>query len=397
MKNILLLAALLSIPTITHTKLIPRTYNEEATKKLRAALEVEAKSPDDITSAYLQSIKQLIEAGADPNIILKTSDGTQSMALILMLTPLPSMKEDIDLKAWEDVLIAALTHGANPNVIEPSSGNKAIFYMLKKGSPRLVKTFLDHGATLDLKNEHDNKFIQGLHEQLKDQKEWLQSSKDSIPNKKASIKKEEELLKKIASKPVRKFSATSSEYNTDATNKLQKLLDTTPNLLYAAFAQKEFLQEIENLINQGANPNLTLIEDNEKIENIIIKYIVFAPIYNDLDNFEQLETTLETALKHGANPNVYVSNNTIPLIFRAITFDSPKMIDLLFEHGADKKLKDNKGNNLTQYIQSNIDILQKVLNDTIHKTIPEIEKEIDRVQKIIAIIESQPERKILIK
>jgi hypothetical protein len=204
MKNILLLTALLSAPIITHAKLIPRAYNAEATNKLRQKLDEEAKSPDDITPAYLQSLKQLIEDGADPNIMLKSSDGTRSMPFILATTPLPSAKEDIDLKAWEDLLIAALTHGANPNVIEPSSGNKAIFYTLLKGSPRLVKTFLDHGAMLDLKNEQDLKFVQGLQERLQDQKEWLKSFKDGIPNKKESIKKEKDLLKKIAAKPVKK-------------------------------------------------------------------------------------------------------------------------------------------------------------------------------------------------
>lgn len=400
MKNILLLTILLSVPTITHTKLIPRTYNAEATNKLRQKLDEEAKSPDDITSTYLQSLKQLIEAGADPNIILKSSDGKYSIALILMLMPLPSAKEDIDLKAWENVLIAALTHGANPNVIEPESGNKAFFYMLRKGSPRLFKAFLDHGALLDLKNELDHKFVQELQERLKDQKEWLQHYKDSISDKKASIKKEENLLKKVASKRVKKSPVISSKYNEDATNKLQSLLDTTSEF-HKTFTQKEFLQKVENFIKEGANPNLTaidtVIDPEQKIDNIIIRYLVFAPRYDESIDFEQLEKTLEAALKQGANPNLYVSNGTVPLIFRAVTFDSPKMIDLLFEYGADKELKDDKGKNLIQYIQNNINTLQKVLHDTIHKIIPEIEQEIERVQKIIALIESQPEKKILIK
>lgn len=391
-KNALIFLCSIFVSGAVYAKLIPRKYNAEATEKLQQKLDKELKSPQDITPVYLKSVDKLMQEGADPNIILKSDDSTKSVELIVVLATMPALGVDKD--SVEQVVKSALSYGANPNAIEPESGGKAIFFAAIHGSLGMVKAFLDHGAVLDPSNEKDRAFINKLKEKLVDKKEWLDFMLRENINKENSIKEAEQLLKIVTSRTPKQHLKMITTYDEAATRKLQEMLNTMQSPR-TTFSQPQVLKQVDALIKEGADPNITLVQTDDTITNVVIKMLVFSSFFNEEADSAQVESVLATALEHGANPNVYTNQNE-PIIFH-VAFTSPKMLELLLDYGADKDLKSKKGENVIDYVKNHIKTLKGKLDKNIKVTIPEMKQEINNLEKMVNLIEAKPEIKVQIK
>lgn len=375
-------------------KLVPRTYNAEATKKLEDKLD-KTQSPDKITPAYLKEIEQLIQGGADPNVMLKGKEENENAGLVVILASFPAMKPDIDLAIVEQVIRSALNHGANANAAENPSGSKAFFIAAVQGHLGIVKAFFDHGAVFDPKNEKDRTFMGKVKERLVDRKEWLDVMLRNNPKTEKSIKETEQLLKILTSRQPKKNVSVIKTYNDVATRKLQEMLNGMDSPR-ETFSKTDVLKQVDALIKEGADPNVSLIQTDETIANFIIKMLVFAPFFNEEADAAQLELVLATALEHGANPNVYNTTNNEPIIFH-VALTSPKMLELFLDYGASKDLKNTEGENVVDYVKNHLKKLKDMLNENIKVGIPGMKKEIDNLEKIVNMIESKREVKVQIK
>lgn len=375
-------------------KLVPRTYNAEATKKLEDKLD-KAQSSDEITPAYLKEVDQLIQGGADPNIVLESKEGNGNAEFIVILASLPAIKSDIDLAIFEQVIRSALSHGANANAVEKSSGSKAFFIAAVQGHLGIVKAFFDHGAVFDPKNEKDQNFMGKVKERLIDRKEWLDVMLRDNSKTENSIKKTEQLLKILTSRQPKKNVTVIKTYNDVATRKLQEMLNGMDSPR-ENFSKPDVLKQVDALIKEGADPNLSLIQTDETIANVIIKMLAFAPFFNEDADAAQLELVLATALEHGANPNIYNTNNNEPIIFH-VALTSPRMLELMLDYGASKDLKNAAGENVVNYVKNHLKQLKDMLNESIKVGIPGMKKEIDNLEKIVHMIESKREVRVQIK
>ncbi len=371
-------------------KLIPRQYNAEATQKLQETI-LTLGSEDLSKATSLKSLEQLIKDGADPNLIIKTKEGATSGPLMILLAQL-SYDSNIDFSVLESLINTALSNGAQADVVDPESGNTPLFYTIVNGSPGMIKLLLDHGADLYRKNKHGVGIANYAKEQLDHKKDQFERYKKDIPRTEKEIERLQKIITILDSKPTKeKLKPITTSYSNEATQKLQEKLNAIES--EEDFTKPLFLKEIDQLIKAGANPNLSLQLKHKNqfgqdtVVDAIIRFLVRGPYFNENVDFALLENVVETALSHGAKTMVYDLEDENPLLFHAIAIDSPGIVKLLVDYGADLSYKNDKGNAAIDHAKEQLNLKKTLLEQYKTRDTTDVKKDIDRWQKIVDVIE----------
>lgn len=102
----------------------------------------------------------------------------------------------------------------------------------------------------------------------------------------------------------------------------------------------KFTNSLKNInYNQSVNNLLKSIDisDNKTPLELAIHY--------------HLVDEVETLLEKGADPN-QVTEDGVPLLFKASFLNNPNLVYLLVKHGADIRKKDKEGNDIIHYTKN---------------------------------------------
>lgn len=371
-------------------KLIPRQYNAEATRKLQETI-LTSESNDLTKATFLKSLEQLIKDGADPNMIVKAKEGATSGPLMILLAQL-SYDSKIDFSVLENLINTALSNGAHVDVTDPDSGNTTLFYTIVNGSPGMIKLLLDHGADLSRKNKGGEDVANYAKKQLDHKKGQLERYKKDIPRTEKEIERLQKIITILGSKPTKEnLKPVTTSYSNEATQKLQEKLNAIES--EEDFTKSLFLKEIDQLIKAGANPNLSLQLKHknqfgqDKVDDAIIRFLVRGPYFSENVDFALLESVVENALSHGAKTMVYDLEDENPLLFHAITIDSPGIVKLLVDYGADLNYKNDKGSSAIDHAKEQLNLKKTLLEQYKTRDTTDVKNDIDRWQKIVDVIE----------
>lgn len=185
------------------------------------------------------------------------------------------------------------------------------------------------------------------------------------------------------------------QYNAEATRKLQEKLDSATQ--ESDYVTPEFLNAAKALILEGADPNV-------KIKNIdqarLIFFLVYGPnmgthIARKID-YPLLENVIEVALQNGADvswTDINPGDEGKSLLFYAVQKGSPGMVKLLLDYNAPWNPKNEITlGKLDSIPKEYLAIEKRQLEQYKNEKIPETEKEIDRLQKIVDVIEQNKTR-----
>ena|ERR1700722_11795798 len=160
----------------------------------------------------------------------------------------------------------------------------------------------------------------------------------------------------------------SMKYNKEATQQLQEKLNAMKS--ETEFATAEFLTSVDQLILQGADPNIASQID----KSVSLMHLLFGvPILNKQVNLPMLEDILTNAFKHGAKLDISgeVSDN---ILHYAIFQGSPVMIKIAIASGANASAKDAQGDTPLTHVERMIKQFdewpkeeKQKLQDTIHR------------------------------
>lgn len=161
-----------------------------------------------------------------------------------------------------------------------------------------------------------------------------------------------------------------SQYNPETTRKLQTIMDVTKN--WDDLTQPPSLKEVEQLIKDGANPNLTTKDAT------LIEHIVYTPFWNKNIDMALLEGVVRTMTEHGLRV-VIDPNNYGSLVSNLMLGASPNIINMVINAGGNK-----------QMIEQNREIIMKSAKahlDSYLKELRETQNHVDRFQQIVSSIE----------
>jgi ankyrin repeat protein len=149
-------------------------------------------------------------------------------------------------------------------------------------------------------------------------------------------------------------------------------IETINRFLEYAIRQRN-LNRMRFLLKIGANPNGHLEEDiihnDDEGEILYFPYLLAlinqqSPLYQHNPNIEQLDTPLEDLIEYllgyGANPNILDTNDVFAggspksALFFAVTYNQPRIIELLIQYGADMNFTINDKSLLMLAIRGNL-------------------------------------------
>lgn len=136
------------------------------------------------------------------------------------------------------------------------------------------------------------------------------------------------------------------EYNPEATQKLQALIDSLANSKagYENASETAFLKDVNKLVKEGANPNI-----REKTnENQLMEIILHGTMYGKNKDFILLDDVLKTIIDNGGE--VLMDPERPGEITHAIVSVPASTIKMLVKSGKDQKQIEQKTKNALEIV-----------------------------------------------
>jgi ankyrin repeat protein len=180
------------------------------------------------------------------------------------------------------------------------------------------------------------------------------------------------------------------QYNKEATLKLQEKLNPINSLeTIINAANIEFLKSVDQLLTQGADPNIARAQDTE---DTLIVLLFGLRVFNGNQSFLTFhEQTVQHALERGAKVDIKGDKGN-GLLRTAIVIGNPALVTLLIDHGADVTQKDEEGNTPLQHTEKVLQVFNENFMSDL-KTNPKLEKSLQNFEKIRDILKAAEQRK----
>lgn len=185
------------------------------------------------------------------------------------------------------------------------------------------------------------------------------------------------------------------QYNVEVTRKLREKINT----LEPANDSATYLKDIDRLIKEGADPNMTL-KDRYDHEIDLIFMIAMIPYMVDNIDVTVAEAVLKSALENGANASAADSEGK-KILFYAAENGSPGMVKLLLDHGASANPQNNNGANIIDILKDQIKNKKNRIETLKTREIPQgddleqkkkalsrLQHDVDRLQKNLQILQN---------
>jgi len=347
--SVLILVSIAPWPTQAYGVNQSMQYNQEATQKLKSAINA-LKAEEEVGSIeFLKTVDTLVTQGADPNVGREGApDG-----LLIFLVSAPMFNKNLDRALQEKVVKNVLEHGANPNI--SSDRASAMHYAIGAGSSgAVIKLLIEHGVNLSEKSKFGKTPLEMVESDLQEQKDGLEYLQHkTVPNTQKNITRMRQILDTIKSLrnnigTARNAIKNVSHYNQQATKQLQEKLNALKS--EEETSNPEFLTSINQLITDGADPN-TAFQGNKEVSLLML--LCKAPHWNDNVNFPLLEKVINAVLNAGADLNIQDGQGDTPLS-HTLWIGSANTAKLLIEYGADPFKKDAQGQDLVTKLEQRL-------------------------------------------
>lgn len=179
------------------------------------------------------------------------------------------------------------------------------------------------------------------------------------------------------------------QYNAEATQKLQERLNTITQ--EKDIATLAMLKSIDQLIAQGANPN-TAPERNKEQPLVVLLFMV--PYLNKDINASMVESIIKNALDKGAHLDLQGEKGDQLLRFIITMVESPAMVKLAIEYGADFTHKNAQhGNTLLESIDEGIQNMKNSIKRIQEVDLPMLQKGLQRYDQVRDILKAAAQKK----
>lgn len=183
------------------------------------------------------------------------------------------------------------------------------------------------------------------------------------------------------------------QYNREATQALQNKLNTIQT--EEDIANNQILSSIDQLITQGADPNLAP-KSNPEQPLVILLFTLPAQISNNknsLINEPMIEKIIKNALANGAHMNLDAQKSSQLLTFIMSTAESPSFMQLAIDYGASVSLKMESGDTPLMVAEKTIALNKDTLKRIQDIDIPMLQKSTLRFEKIRDILKAAEQKK----
>lgn len=191
------------------------------------------------------------------------------------------------------------------------------------------------------------------------------------------------------------------QYNPEATQKLQEKINSIkfPEE-YAKIGSVEFLKSVDELLSQGADPNVTREIDKNDTLVALLFGVPFVYIYSydqmhpttSTLNFSVLEKTIKYSLERGARLDIQGDKGAKNLHL-AVTMGTPTMVKLIVDHGVDITQKNNEGSTVLTALERDIQETKDELSTMSESDRFSVQKNLTRMEQIRDILRTAEQKK----
>jgi hypothetical protein len=363
-------------------------YNAQATQKLQEKLNTVAQQ-DVGTGEFFKAVDELLLQGADPNVFRadpkdpNNKNGT--LIALLFASPLLGVftGATIDFKALENTLKTAFSYGAHLG----NEGGLILLAAVAIGTPTMVKLAIDHGADITYKDENGDTPLTATQKGIQQLKDGLKQIKEvTQPEFQKDIARLEQIRQVLNTAKNMKTAQKTAQYNQEATQKLQAKIDSITN--GNGFVVAQVLKTIDELINQGADPNIDHSATMAPFEPILS----YLSVGSRADDIVLVEKVTENLLERGANPNFKDSAGN-SILQNATLYGTARQVQLLIEYGADVSVKNGSGKSIMEALDAAIADEKSRLERLTQTMIPRAQDHIKRLEQLLEILKTAEQKK----